>query len=138
MVNLSEDERQITVEVDGVELTPARELISGTEPDSVTLAVDSLGHYLYELAEPIRTCAVTGARPDDQPTVVIRDEDSGVSNYDTGDDCTVNDLIDDERDWPNHGALERHVVNVTDDLVDDEVLTAREQGAIIAAAGRSR
>ncbi|PSL02756.1 glucose/arabinose dehydrogenase [Haloactinopolyspora alba] len=76
--------------------------------------------------------------PDTRETVVVGDVDSGVPNYVTGTDaCTVNDLIDEEGDWANHGAFVRHVGEVTDQLVMDEVITRRERGAIVRAAGAS-
>nr|WP_211239711.1 ThuA domain-containing protein [Jiangella gansuensis] len=71
------------------------------------------------------------------PTVVVRDADSGVENRDRGDGCTVDDLIEDERDWPSHGRFMMHVRSVTQHLVHDRVITSAERGAIIAAAGTS-
>ncbi|MGH3355048.1 MAG: OmpL47-type beta-barrel domain-containing protein, partial [Nocardioidaceae bacterium] len=70
-------------------------------------------------------------------TVVVRTADSGVANRDRGDGCTVNDLIEDEREWPNNGRFMAHVRAVTDRLVRDGVLDRREQGAILDAAGQS-
>lgn len=71
-------------------------------------------------------------------TVVMRDVDSGAQNRDTGDGCTVEDLIRDEDDWPNKGRFVRHVQQVTDQLVRGGVITHLEQGLILAAAGASR
>jgi hypothetical protein len=134
VINLSESDRQVTVEIDGVAITPAVELISDTEPESSTLSVGSLGHYLYELDETVApdVCAATGEPADERPTVVIGGRDSGVPNYEAGDGCTVNDLI--TEDWPNVGDLVRHVTAVASDLVADGVLTARERGDLIRAA----
>jgi hypothetical protein len=69
--------------------------------------------------------------------VVVRDVDSGVANRDRGDGCTVDDLIEDERQWSSDGRFMRHVRRVTDRLVLADVLTRREQGDILDAAGRS-
>jgi hypothetical protein len=76
--------------------------------------------------------------PDPRPMVVIRDEDTGVPNRDTGDGCTINDVIDDRRDDRSHGQFVSHVSEVTERLVDDGVLTERERGRIVRAAGRQR
>ncbi|GAA1540692.1 hypothetical protein GCM10009827_070070 [Dactylosporangium maewongense] len=74
---------------------------------------------------------------DDRPTVVIGGVDSGVANVDTGDGCTVNDLIAEHAGYPSHAAFVRHVDAVTAPLVTSGVLTRRDQGAIVRAASRS-
>jgi hypothetical protein len=58
-----------------------------------------------------------------------------VPNYDRGDGCTINDLIEDDRDWPSKGRFLQHVRAVTNELRDDGVITRQEQNAILAAAG---
>lgn len=86
----------------------------------------------------LRTTPVSACpQPDPSPTVVMGDEDSGVPNRDTGDGCTVDDLIDDEGEWATHGAFSRHVDEVTRELVQRGVLTARERTAVKLAASRS-
>ncbi|WP_367128525.1 plastocyanin/azurin family copper-binding protein [Saccharothrix sp. HUAS TT1] len=74
---------------------------------------------------------------DTRPTVVIGRDDTGVPNVDTGDGCTVSDLVDQHGEHPDHAAFVRHVELVTDDLVARDVLTRREQAAIVRAASRS-
>ncbi|WP_152690681.1 OmpL47-type beta-barrel domain-containing protein [Jiangella alkaliphila] len=74
---------------------------------------------------------------DTRPTVVIGGLDSLVANVDSGDGCTVNDLIDDEGDWPNHGAFVRHVTAVANGLVADGVITSRERGMLTRTAAAS-
>lgn len=74
---------------------------------------------------------------DTRPTVVIGDEDTRVANVDTGDGCTVSDLVDQHGEHPDHGAFVRHVDLVTTDLVARGVLTTREQAVIVRAASRS-
>jgi glucose/arabinose dehydrogenase/type 1 glutamine amidotransferase len=70
-------------------------------------------------------------------TVIVGTVDSGVPNYDRGDGCTINDLIEDDRDWPSKGRFLQHVRAVTNELRDDGVITRQEQNAILAAAGSS-
>lgn len=138
LINLSEEDRQIYVEVDGNVVTPVKELISGNEPDSSTLVLEPLGHALYTLDEDATgpaVCTATGEPADDQATVVIGGQDSGVTNYDVGDNCTINDLI--IEDQPGPGALVRHIAEVTEGLVADGVISARDRAAIIMAASRS-
>jgi hypothetical protein len=67
----------------------------------------------------------------------MRDVDSGVENRDRGDGCTVDDVIEDERQWSSDGRFMRHVRAVTDRLVRADVITRGEQGDILDAAGRS-
>ncbi|MGK5440362.1 OmpL47-type beta-barrel domain-containing protein [Micromonospora sp. URMC 105] len=74
---------------------------------------------------------------DDRPTVVIGDDDTGVANRDTGNGCTINDLIAEHADYPDHASFVRHVEAVTAPLVANGVLTRRSQGVIVRAAARS-
>ncbi|SFP03335.1 F5/8 type C domain-containing protein [Amycolatopsis arida] len=78
-------------------------------------------------------CAV----PDDRSTVWLRDSDTGVTNHGAGGGCTINDLIDDESTWPNHGAFVSHVNGVLERLEKDGVITGKEHGALSRAAARS-
>ncbi|WP_049567177.1 ThuA domain-containing protein [Streptomyces sp. SBT349] len=75
--------------------------------------------------------------PDSRATVVTGDVDSRVPNRDTGDGCTINDLILDEQTWGNHGRFVEHVREVTGRLVDEDVITRREAREINRAAARS-
>ncbi|GGI08100.1 hypothetical protein GCM10011354_27410 [Egicoccus halophilus] len=75
--------------------------------------------------------------PDPRANVVVGGVDSGVANHAAADGCTVNDLVDDEGSWTNHGAFVRHVDEVIRGLRADGVLTAREAAQIRNAAARS-
>ncbi len=70
-------------------------------------------------------------------TVVVGDRDSGVDNVDSGNGCTVNDLIVEQAEYADHGAFVDHVDRVTDRLVTDGVLSGQDKGRIMRAAGRS-
>jgi hypothetical protein len=74
---------------------------------------------------------------DNRATVIIERDDTRVANKDTGNGCTVSDLIDQYGEYPGHGEFVRHVELVTDDLVARGVLTVREQSTIVRAAARS-
>lgn len=74
---------------------------------------------------------------DTRPTVIIDGDDTGVANVDTGDGCTINDLIDEHADHPGHAEFVRHVEAVTTALVTAGTLDRRQQGAIVRAAARS-
>ncbi|WP_189227528.1 ThuA domain-containing protein [Saccharothrix coeruleofusca] len=78
-------------------------------------------------------CAV----PDDRDSVWLGGVDSSVPNKPVGGGCTVNDLVDDESSWADHGAFVRHVTAVADRLQRDGVITARENSALARAAARS-
>jgi Copper binding proteins, plastocyanin/azurin family len=74
---------------------------------------------------------------DRRRTVVIRGDDTGVANVDTGNGCTINDLIAEQATYPDHASFVRHVREVTDRLVTGGTLTLRQQGAIVRTAARS-
>lgn len=75
--------------------------------------------------------------PDQRSTVRLRDTDTGVTNHQVGGGCTINDLVHDERAWPNHGAFVRHVNDVGADLARRGVLSGREKSTLGRAAARS-
>ncbi|MFD8275536.1 PKD domain-containing protein [Streptomyces flaveolus] len=75
--------------------------------------------------------------PDARKTVELLDTDTGVANHRAGGGCTVNDLIDDEATWPNHGEFVSHVNAVLNDLRKEGVLDNRESSAIGKAAAKS-
>jgi plastocyanin len=74
---------------------------------------------------------------DERPTVIIGGVDSKVANVDTGNGCTIADLIDETWPWVSNGAFVAHVTEVTTPLVEDGTLTKKEQSRVIAAAKRS-
>ncbi|MGA5300512.1 cupredoxin domain-containing protein [Nucisporomicrobium flavum] len=74
---------------------------------------------------------------DTRATVIIGAEDTGVPNADSGNGCTINDLIAEHASYPDHGSFVRHVEAVTDPLVAAGTLTARQRGVIVRAAARS-
>jgi len=75
--------------------------------------------------------------PDTRATVIIGDQDTGIANADTGNGCTINDLIAEHAGYPTHAAFVRHVETVTAPLVAAGKLTARQRGTIVRAAARS-
>jgi hypothetical protein len=70
-------------------------------------------------------------------TVVIGGHDTTVANVDTGDGCTISDLIDPDGEYRNHGKFVSHVAKVTGDLVERDIISAVEKGRIQSAAARS-
>ncbi|SDT73025.1 ThuA domain-containing protein [Jiangella sp. DSM 45060] len=76
-------------------------------------------------------------QPDRRATVVVGTVDSGVPNRAAADGCTVNDLIEEDRDWGSSGAFLRHVGEVLEQLVGEGVLDDREAAAIRRAAAES-
>lgn len=94
----------------------------------------------YADGEKATTKVETGvecANPDDRSTVWFRDDDTGVTNYPLGGGCTINDLIDDERDWSSHGAFVSHVTDLANRLQAGGVISGREKGMLTRAAARS-
>ena len=113
-------------------------------PAAATFLREEDGHAVYAVGSGSwRFVVWDGATPvcidpDPSPTVVIDGIDTGVDNVVVVDVCTIDDLIDDEGTWTNHGTFVRHVGDVTADLVDRGVLTGRERGRIVSAAARAR
>jgi glucose/arabinose dehydrogenase len=56
------------------------------------------------------------AAPDARPTVWLLDTDTGVANHQVGGGCTINDLVDDERNWPNHGQFVSHLTQLVNEF----------------------
>ncbi|WP_410811282.1 ThuA domain-containing protein [Micromonospora sp. 067-2] len=90
-----------------------------------------------EVATSIRQVDVGCTAPDTRPTVHLLDTDTGVANYAVGGGCTVNDLIDDERSWPDHQQFVAHVDRVTSELRLDGVLDKKDTAALNKAAAQS-
>ncbi|WDZ82622.1 ThuA domain-containing protein [Micromonospora cathayae] len=74
---------------------------------------------------------------DDRRTVWLLDADTGVANAPVGGGCTVNDVIDDERTWANHGQFVSHVNDVVNALRADGVLDNRAAATLNRAAAQS-
>lgn len=71
---------------------------------------------------------------DVRDTVIIGEIDSQVANIDIGNGCTINDVIDEDAEWPTANHFIRHVKAVTQELVQNGVLTPSERNRIVAAA----
>ena len=115
---------------------------SFTEPGEYTLefrAADNAGNasdwksVAFTVVDESAACP----EPDGSDTVVIGDDDTGIPNVDTGDGCTIDDLLDDEGEWANRGLFVRHVSLVTRDLYADGMISARDRAGIVRAAARS-
>lgn len=65
------------------------------------------------------------------------DVDSKVANVDTGNGCTIADLVDADGQWVSHWAFVRHVTQVADQLRADGVITETKRAKLINAAKRS-
>src|SRR5699024_2890414 len=78
-----------------------------------------------------------GQCPDDRATVVIAEIDTGVTNLEVSDGCTINDAIDETADYADHGEFVRHVGQVVQPLAEDALITQREADTIVRAAIRS-
>ncbi|NSC24748.1 DUF1080 domain-containing protein [Streptomyces albus subsp. chlorinus] len=74
---------------------------------------------------------------DERETVIVGTVDTGVPNRMTQRRCTVNELIEDEREWTSQALFLKHVRGVTERLAEDGVLVPREQKLINRAAKRS-
>jgi plastocyanin len=116
-------------------------VVGTTGPHSVRYrATDNAGNVAAEQTVTFTVVAPgSDACPnsDTRPTVVIDGVDTGVANVDTGNGCTINDLIAENAEYPDHPTFVRHVQSVTAPLVTNGVITRRDQGAIVRAAAAS-
>ncbi|MFF4078083.1 OmpL47-type beta-barrel domain-containing protein [Streptomyces sp. NPDC001777] len=74
---------------------------------------------------------------DERLTVIVGTVDTGVPNRVTGNRCTINELIEDEKDWSSHALFLKHVDKVLDRLLAAGVIDAREHRKIYRAAKQS-
>ncbi|WP_185030324.1 OmpL47-type beta-barrel domain-containing protein [Streptomyces candidus] len=74
---------------------------------------------------------------DERLTVIVGTVDTGVPNRITRNRCTVNELIEDEREWTSQALFLKHVDQVLDKLLYDGVIDAREHRKIYRAARQS-
>ncbi|MET9918175.1 family 16 glycoside hydrolase [Streptomyces sp. NPDC006435] len=74
---------------------------------------------------------------DERLTVIVGTIDTGVPNRVTGNRCTINELIEDEKDWSSHALFLKHVDKVLDKLLAAGVIDAREHKKIYRAAKQS-
>ena len=73
---------------------------------------------------------------DERPTVIMGDVDSKVANVDTGNGCTIADLIDADGAWSAHWAFVRHVTQIADRLKADGVINETKRVKLINVAKR--
>lgn len=74
---------------------------------------------------------------DERATVFVGTVDTGVPNRMTQRRCTVNELIEDEKEWTSQALFLKHVRGVTAKLTDEGVLVPRERKLINRAARQS-
>ncbi|NEA13800.1 DUF1080 domain-containing protein [Streptomyces sp. SID10692] len=74
---------------------------------------------------------------DERHTVFVGTIDTGVPNRITRNRCTINELIEDEKDWSSNALFLKHVTAVLDNLKTDGVIDQRERKAINQAAKQS-
>ncbi|MFE4369520.1 OmpL47-type beta-barrel domain-containing protein [Streptomyces sp. NPDC056835] len=75
---------------------------------------------------------------DERLTVIVGTVDTGVPNRLTRNRCTINELIEDEKDWSSHALFLKHVDTVLDKLLADNVIDQREFNKITRAAKQSK
>ncbi|MBF9133232.1 DUF1080 domain-containing protein [Plantactinospora sp. S1510] len=95
--------------------------VSGTASTTFTVVAS---------APPAPSCQVTDTRP----TVWIGTLNSSVPNRVVEGRCSINDLIEDERAWPDHDEFVAHVTAVAERLHHRGQLLLREQNALIRTA----
>lgn len=75
---------------------------------------------------------------DERLTVIVGTVDTGVPNRLTRSRCTINELIEDEKDWSSQALFLKHVDGVLDRLLADSVIDQREFNKITKAAKQSK
>jgi hypothetical protein len=71
---------------------------------------------------------------DVRDTVFVGDVDSQVPNVDTGNGCTINDVIDEDAGWGTHNQFVKFVKQVTKELVQNGVIDSDQRNRIVTAA----
>ncbi|GAA2502805.1 DUF1080 domain-containing protein [Streptomyces gobitricini] len=95
------------------------------------------GRVSFDVAEGGGVPAPGCPEYDERLTVIVGTVDSGVPNRMTRDRCTINELIEDEKDWSSQALFLKHVDAVLDRLLTDGVVDAREHRAVLRAARES-
>ncbi|MET8177652.1 family 16 glycoside hydrolase [Streptomyces sp. NPDC005336] len=95
------------------------------------------GQVSFTVAEGGGVPATACPEWDERLTVIVGTVDTGVPNRITRSRCTINELIEDEKDWSSHALFLKHVTAVTDKLLADGVIDQREYGLINEAAEQS-
>jgi glucose/arabinose dehydrogenase/PKD repeat protein/type 1 glutamine amidotransferase len=75
--------------------------------------------------------------PDARRTVRLLDTDTGVANHVVGGGCTINDLIDDERTWSNHGEFVSYLNDLVNQFRKDGVIDNNEASTLSKAGAQS-
>jgi uncharacterized cupredoxin-like copper-binding protein len=71
---------------------------------------------------------------DVRDTVFVGEVDTQVANVDTGNGCTVNDVIDENAGWQSNNDFVRYVKAVTKELVQNGVIDNDSRNRIVGAA----
>jgi glucose/arabinose dehydrogenase/type 1 glutamine amidotransferase len=115
------------------EVNPRHTYISGGDHTATLTVTYADGETATTQVEVDVSCP----EPDDRDTVWLRDIDTGVTNHPLGGGCTINDLIDDERDYPTHGAFVTTVTELANRLRAARVITGAESEQLVDAAADS-
>ncbi|MFC0006332.1 ThuA domain-containing protein [Micromonospora siamensis] len=78
------------------------------------------------------------AAPATAKTVHLLDTDTGVANVEVGGGCTLNDLIDDERNWADHGGFVSQVTAVVNEARRSGAIDNKTAAALNKAAAQSQ
>ena len=97
---------------------------------NVSLEVFGVFTVVAAAPPPPDACPVSDTRE----TVVIGGVDSQVENIDTGNGCTINDVIDENAEYASHDRFVKHVKAVTQELVGNGVLSTGDRNRIVTAA----
>jgi len=71
------------------------------------------------------------------PTVAVNGNDTGLTNQSLGDGSTMNDRIGACGDGSNHGAYVSCITHLTNTWKDAGLISGKEKGTIVSAAGQS-
>ena len=124
---------------DGLDLRVADFLYAHFDNDYYERGIAGDGHKVSDHDPPTLTLSIDAClNGDDRPTVFVGAADTGVPNRDTGNGCTINDLIVEDAPYRNHGQFVSHVAVVTEQLAARNLLSGREKGAIQRAAAHGR
>ncbi|EHR61949.1 OmpL47-type beta-barrel domain-containing protein [Saccharomonospora cyanea] len=136
--------RFLRYSLDGGSYTPYGEPVVVNTPGEHTVLYHAIDHEGNRSEDGKVTFTVVAAEGDACPasdirsTVMIGGHDSTVENVDTGNGCTINDMLASHTGHHGHGGPAERAVELAGQLAADEVISDAEKRRILRAAEHAR
>ncbi|WP_433407528.1 OmpL47-type beta-barrel domain-containing protein [Saccharomonospora azurea] len=136
--------RFLRYSLDGGSYTPYGEPIVVNRPGEHTVLYHAIDHAGNRSEDGTITFTVVAAEADAcpgsdiRPTVVIGGHDTTVANVDTGNGCTINDVLATHGEHHGHGNAAERAATVATELAESDVISEAEKRRIVRAAEQAR